>query len=69
MYTSENIPSPDNNKRPAPLTVEEQHDMWKRLKTYHTTSDGTLTIQSANHTPVNKNYFHNFNNVAMAISQ
>ena len=34
------------------FTPEEQHHVLKRLKTHHTNPDGTLTLQSANHTTV-----------------
>ncbi len=44
------------NKRPIDIaeafTPEEQHHVLKRLKTHHITPDGTLTLQSANHTTV-----------------
>ncbi len=44
------------NKRPIDIaeafTPEEQRHVLKRLKTHHVTPDGTLTLQSANHTTV-----------------
>ncbi len=52
MYKENIAPADINNKRPLPLSVEEQHDIWKRLKTHHTTPDGTLTIQSPNHATI-----------------
>ena len=49
----ENIPplkrSIDTNDA---FTPEEQHHVLKRLKTHHATSDGTLALQSANHSTV-----------------
>ena len=46
---SQSIPK----KRAAPpLSIEEQHDILARIKKHHTNPDGTLTLQSANHTDV-----------------
>jgi hypothetical protein len=54
MYVQENIFP--NNKRPIDIadafTTEEQHYVLKRLKTHHTSPDGTLALQSSNHTTV-----------------
>ena len=36
-----NVPPRNNNKRTAPLTIDEQHNVWKRLKTHHTTPDAS----------------------------
>lgn len=41
-----------DNKENIPLSTEEQQSVWKRLKTHHANTDGTLSLQSANHTPV-----------------
>ena len=56
----ENVPPPSGNSRAfkrkadddIPYTPEEQQHVLKKLRLHHTNADGTLTLQSANHTDV-----------------
>ena len=50
----ENVPPPVSKRKAddIPYTPEKQHHVLKRLRQHHANPDGTLTLQSANHTDI-----------------